>query len=45
MVEAVNGLTPAAKEMLAEMWSYAELTRAAIQAAEDGAREWNVERR
>ena len=40
MVEAINGLTPAAKEMLGEMWSYAELTRAAIQAAEDGAREW-----
>ena len=40
MVEATNGLTPAAKEMLGEMWSYAELTRAAIQAAEDGAHDW-----
>jgi 4-hydroxyphenylacetate 3-monooxygenase oxygenase component len=40
MVEATNGLTPAAKEMLGEIWSYAELTRAAVQAAEDGAHDW-----
>jgi 4-hydroxyphenylacetate 3-monooxygenase oxygenase component len=40
MVEAINGLTPAAGEMLGEMWSYAELTRAAVQAAEAGAHDW-----
>lgn len=40
MMEAVNGVTPAAREMLGEIWSYAELTRAAVQAAEDGAHEW-----
>ena len=40
MVEATNGLTPATREMLGEAWSYAELTRAAIQAAEDSAHEW-----
>ena len=40
MMEAVNGVTPAAREMLGEIWSYAELTRAAVQAAEDGSHEW-----
>jgi len=40
MVEAINGLTPAAAEMLGEIWSYAELTRAAVRAAEAGAHEW-----
>ncbi len=40
MMESVNGVTPAAREMLGEIWSYAELTRAAVQAAEDGAHEW-----
>jgi aromatic ring hydroxylase len=40
MMEAVNGVTPTAREMLGEIWSYAELTRAAVQAAEDGAHEW-----
>jgi 4-hydroxyphenylacetate 3-monooxygenase oxygenase component len=40
MVEVTNGLTPATKEMLGEMWSYAELTRAAVRAAEDGAHDW-----
>jgi 4-hydroxyphenylacetate 3-monooxygenase len=40
MAEATNGLTPAVKEMLGEMWSYAELTRAAIRAAEEGAHDW-----
>src|SRR5215475_9640841 len=40
MVEAINGLTPAAKEMLGEMWSYAELTRATVHAAEAGAHDW-----
>ncbi len=40
MVESINGLTPAAMEMLGEVWSYAELTRAAIRAAEQDAHEW-----
>ena len=40
MLEATNGLTPATAEMLGEIWSYAELTRAAVLAAEAGAHEW-----
>lgn len=40
MVESINGLTPAAGEMLGEIWSYAELTRAAVRAAEQDARDW-----
>ena len=40
MVEAVNAGTPSTWEMLGEVWSYAELTRAALCAAETGAHDW-----
>src|SRR5215471_20721726 len=37
MVESINGAQPPAQQLLGELWSYAELTRAAIAAAEDAA--------
>jgi 4-hydroxyphenylacetate 3-monooxygenase oxygenase component len=40
MVEAVNGGSPSTWELLGEVWSYAELTRAALRAAEADAHEW-----
>src|SRR5581483_10719728 len=40
MVEAVNGGNPSTWELLGEVWSYAELTRAALRAAEAGAHEY-----
>ena len=40
MVEAVNGGNASTWEMLGEVWSYAELTRAALRAAEADAHEW-----
>jgi 4-hydroxyphenylacetate 3-monooxygenase oxygenase component len=40
MAQAVNADTPAVNEMLGELWSYAELTRSVIEAAEAGAHEW-----
>ena len=40
MAEAVNADAPAVNEMLGELWSYAELTRSVIEAAEAGAHEW-----
>lgn len=40
MAVAVNADTPAVNEMLGELWSYAELTRSVIEAAEAGAHEW-----
>ena len=40
MAEAVNADTPVVNEMLGELWSYAELTRSVIEAAEAGAHEW-----
>jgi 4-hydroxyphenylacetate 3-monooxygenase len=40
MTEAVNATDASTKEMLGELWTYAELTRAAIAAAEAGAYEW-----
>jgi 4-hydroxyphenylacetate 3-monooxygenase len=40
MVEAINAGQPPAQQMLGEIWTYAELTRAAIRAAEEGAHEW-----
>ena len=40
MVEVVNGAGLATSELLGELWSYAELTRSAVAAAEAGAHEW-----
>jgi 4-hydroxyphenylacetate 3-monooxygenase oxygenase component len=40
MCEALGNDTPAVQEMLGELWSYAELTRSVIEAAEAGAHEW-----
>jgi 4-hydroxyphenylacetate 3-monooxygenase len=37
MVESINARQPQNLSMLGEIWSYAELTRAALQAAVDGA--------
>ena len=37
MVESINGAQPPAQQLLGELWSYAELTRAALAAAEDAA--------
>lgn len=40
MAEAINATDASTKEMLGEIWTYAELTRAAVDAAEHGAYEW-----
>lgn len=40
MSKAVNADSPAMNEMLGELWTYAELTRSVIEAAEVGAHEW-----
>ena len=40
MAEIINDVSPATKQMLGEISVYAELTRAAIVAAEDQAFEW-----
>jgi 4-hydroxyphenylacetate 3-monooxygenase oxygenase component len=40
MARAVNADTPQTGEMLGELWTYAELTRSAVVAAEAGAHEW-----
>ena len=40
MCEAINALGPNEQAMLGEIWSYAELTRAAVVAAEQGARDY-----
>ncbi|MCL9758323.1 4-hydroxyphenylacetate 3-hydroxylase family protein [Frankia sp. AiPa1] len=40
MTEIVNNTSPAATEMLGEIWTYLELTRSALTAAEAGAHEW-----
>ncbi len=40
MVQVVNGGNPATNEMLGELWSYHELTRAAVVAAEAEARDY-----
>jgi len=37
MADAINANQPATQQMLGEIWSYAEMTRACLQAAEDGA--------
>jgi 4-hydroxyphenylacetate 3-monooxygenase len=40
MVELINAVNPTTSEQLGEIWSYAELTRAAVVAAEAQAYEW-----
>lgn len=40
MVEVLNAGNPSTHELLGELWSYGELTRAALTAAEAGAHEW-----
>lgn len=40
MAEVVGDRKPATIEMLGELWSYAELTRAAVHASEVEARDW-----
>jgi 4-hydroxyphenylacetate 3-monooxygenase oxygenase component len=40
MAEAINDTSPATAEMLGELWSYAEFTRAAIRTAEVDARDY-----
>ncbi|MDO8431573.1 MAG: 4-hydroxyphenylacetate 3-hydroxylase N-terminal domain-containing protein [Candidatus Binatus sp.] len=40
MTEVINDASPAAKQMLGEIWTYAELTRGAIRAAEADAFEY-----
>jgi aromatic ring hydroxylase len=40
MARAVNADNPQTNEMLGELWTYSELTRSAVVAAEAGAHEW-----
>ncbi len=40
MAEAINDTSPSTAEMLGELWSYGEFTRAAIRAAEVDARDY-----
>ena len=40
MTETIGGATPEAQRMLGEIWTFAELTRAAIRAAEADALDW-----
>jgi 4-hydroxyphenylacetate 3-monooxygenase oxygenase component len=40
MTEAINDVSPAAKQMLGEIWSYAEFARAAVHSAEAEAFEY-----
>lgn len=40
MARAIGADSPQVSEMLGELWSYAELTRSVIDAAEAGAHEW-----
>jgi 4-hydroxyphenylacetate 3-monooxygenase oxygenase component len=40
MAEAINDVSPATRQMLGEIWTYAELTRAAVRAAEIDAFEY-----
>jgi aromatic ring hydroxylase len=41
MAEAIGDKSPNAQQLLGELWSYAELARAAVQAAEDHPKEWS----
>jgi 4-hydroxyphenylacetate 3-monooxygenase oxygenase component len=40
MAEAINAASGTGAEMLGEIWSYAEMTRAGVHSAEQGAYEW-----
>ena len=40
MASAINAADPETQRLIGEIWSYAELTRAAVLAAETEAREW-----
>jgi len=40
MAESINAVSGAGAEMLGEIWSYAEMTRAGVDSAEQGASEW-----
>ncbi len=40
MAETINDVSPATKQMLGEIWTYAEFTRAAVHSAEAGAFEY-----
>ncbi len=40
MAEAINDKSPAAQQMLGELWCYAELARCGVQTAEDHCNEW-----
>jgi 4-hydroxyphenylacetate 3-monooxygenase oxygenase component len=40
MAEAINAVSGTGAEMLGEIWSYAEMTRAGVHSAEQGAHEW-----
>lgn len=42
MASAVNNTSPGAQEQLGEIWTYLELTRSALAAAEAGAHEWGA---
>lgn len=41
MAEAIGDKSPAAQQMLGELWSYAELARTAVENAEDHPKEWS----
>ncbi len=41
MTEAIGDKSPVAQQMLGELWSYAELARAAVENAEDHPVEWS----
>ena len=41
MAEAIGDKSPVARQMLGELWSYAELARAAVQNAEEHPKEWS----
>jgi 4-hydroxyphenylacetate 3-monooxygenase oxygenase component len=40
LAEAIGDKSPPAQQMLGELWSYAELARSAVQAAEDHPNDW-----
>ena len=40
MAEAIGDKSPTSQQLLGELWSYAELARSAVQAAEDHPNEW-----
>jgi len=40
MAETINAVSGTGAEMLGEIWSYAEMTRAGVHSAEEGAYEW-----